>query len=337
MEKKRTQRIIGILVVIALIVIVMPLLFGRNDSPTEEASNIKAPPFPDQQTAPVTASNTTTPDATPAENAVNTDAASPNPNNDVAVNNTNASATQPNQAGDMPSDTSAAATPEAAQPAPTPDVNKIDSPVATPTDPSANTATTNVDKKAANVANMTPDVQKDKNAANESGIIYERPKEAEPVKTTAPVATTAPTPTPDAAPKEVAPALVQAQKPDEQSVSGLKLKPAVMHTPHTHKAIKSVIAKNKKTLDQFSKEKTAWAVQMGSFKVKQNAIMLANKLRKAGYKVFTHEVKSAKGNVSTRVYIGPEHQLASAAKLSNDIHQHLNMQGFVIPYKPLEI
>ncbi len=50
MERKTTQRIIGILVVAALIVISLPLLFGgtNTDAPVQSAE-MKAPPFPDQQ------------------------------------------------------------------------------------------------------------------------------------------------------------------------------------------------------------------------------------------------------------------------------------------------
>lgn len=53
MEKKTTQRIIGILVVITLVVILLPLLFGKNDITLQSTSN-KAPPFPNQEPAAAT-------------------------------------------------------------------------------------------------------------------------------------------------------------------------------------------------------------------------------------------------------------------------------------------
>lgn len=49
MEKKTIQRIIGILVVIALIIILIPLLFSKNDVSSLQPTTEKAPPFPDQQ------------------------------------------------------------------------------------------------------------------------------------------------------------------------------------------------------------------------------------------------------------------------------------------------
>src|SRR3990167_1118460 len=49
MEKKKIQRIIGIVVIMALVVIVMPLLVTKNDFTIQEAAQIKAPPFPEEQ------------------------------------------------------------------------------------------------------------------------------------------------------------------------------------------------------------------------------------------------------------------------------------------------
>src|SRR5204863_6139596 len=82
---------------------------------------------------------------------------------------------------------------------------------------------------------------------------------------------------------------------------------------------------------------TAWAIQMGNFKDKNNAHRLADKLRVAGYKAFTKEFKSANGNTSTRVYIGPEFQRTSALSLSNKIAHETKIQGIVVSFKPLEI
>lgn len=49
MDKKATRRMIGVLVVIALVIIVLPLI-ANNDSPvTMQTAEIKAPPFPEPQ------------------------------------------------------------------------------------------------------------------------------------------------------------------------------------------------------------------------------------------------------------------------------------------------
>ena len=76
---------------------------------------------------------------------------------------------------------------------------------------------------------------------------------------------------------------------------------------------------------------------MGSFRDKNNARRLADKLRSAGYKAFIREVKSAHGTVQTRVFIGPETKQMAAAQLSNRIEQQMNLHGFVTKYKPFEL
>lgn len=78
-------------------------------------------------------------------------------------------------------------------------------------------------------------------------------------------------------------------------------------------------------------------MQLGSFKNKENARRLADKLRTAGYKAFMHEVTSPKGTVQTRVYIGPEYQFTSATKLTMSLGQKMNLHGIVVSYKPLEL
>ncbi len=334
MEKKQTQRIIGILVVVALVIIIMPLLFGKNDAQTQEASNVSAPPLPDQQAATVTAENTApqAPDAAPADTtAVATDAVATQPSAaapDAAPVAQPVAATQPGVI--QQPDTSAAAPAEASQPvAATPDIKKIDSTVSAAPAPQPNVNTsapsdTNSASEAQKTSSteITPDVAKSLNGPKESSIVYERPGAAEPVRTTYPPVVTV----------DKAPVVAQPQPVVENEVHVQKTR-VIMH--HSHKSrVAAVVAKNKKAVAHIGAVKTAWAVQMGSFKVKQNATLLASKLRAAGYKAFTREIKSAKGTVSTRVYVGPEVKLASASKLSSDVHHHFNMQGIVIPYKP---
>ena len=77
-------------------------------------------------------------------------------------------------------------------------------------------------------------------------------------------------------------------------------------------------------------KKTAWAVQMGSFKDKNNARRLTNRLRASGYQAFTR-VK----NNSTRVYIGPEFKEASAVQLSNKVAEEVRLRGIIVNYQPL--
>lgn len=88
MEKKTTHRIIGVLVVIALVVILMPLLFGGAHVGTTQTASVKAPPFPDQdeQTTPTRVAsqsqdpaNTNTSATTDPSNAPDANAITPPP------------------------------------------------------------------------------------------------------------------------------------------------------------------------------------------------------------------------------------------------------------------
>lgn len=63
MDKRKTQRILGILVIIALVIILFPLLFNKNEVAVQTTS-ITAPAFPDKQNPVTTAEN--------QDNAVNT-------------------------------------------------------------------------------------------------------------------------------------------------------------------------------------------------------------------------------------------------------------------------
>jgi cell division septation protein DedD len=50
MDKKMTRRIIGVLVMIALVIIVLPLIInGRPAQTALQTADVKAPPFPEPQ------------------------------------------------------------------------------------------------------------------------------------------------------------------------------------------------------------------------------------------------------------------------------------------------
>jgi DedD protein len=322
MERKKIQRMIGIVVIMALVVIVIPLLFGRNDGPLQEAANIKAPPFPDQHP-------TATVVAEPVVSAENNAA---NPEQNTVANADNDPMVTPINQPVVAAEKIATAT-IGGDTAPTPVVSES---TATPAPVAANSAEA-ASTDSSNTVQITQDVAKTLNSPQAS-IIYERPKTTEqPLPEANEKTATAEIHAEDGITNEAT--STEIRKADNQTIPTLKVKPAVLQGKHKPKAVKSIFANKKKpqTIEQLSQLKTAWAIQMGSFKVKKNAINLANKLRAAGYKAFTRDIKSDNGHASTRVYIGPEFKQASAARLSSDIQHHLSIQGIIIPYKPLEI
>jgi DedD protein len=257
MEKKTTQRIIGILVAVTLVVILLPLLIGKNDI-TAQTASIKAPPFPDQSEQLASAASSDVVITQDMADRINHGATAPIP-----------AAPKPVLASAAPvaAATHAALTEKLA---PKPAVPAAEQPL----------AATESETLAS--------------AASDQAV------EKENIKTvTKPIAI---------------------QK--------------VAHKTETHKHKQ----KQKNTVKAAAKNSsaTAWVVQLGSFKNKSNAKQLAEKLRHAGYKVFTHDVKSHQGSVQTRVYLGPEYQHAAAAKLSAKFEQKMSMRGFVVAYKPIE-
>ena len=292
MEKKKTQRIIGILVLIALVVMIAPLFFGKTDGVMQEATEVKAPPFPDQPKSAVLA----TADTTQPEVA----AAAPAPANTDNVNTTEKPVT------DVGSSTIVYEHPKEAAP--------VAQPAAEPTPA------------------KTPD-------PNQVTTVFPQPVVEETKNDVAAPPTQTQTPAPVAVtttPAVVTPVTQPAVETQKETVAP---KPAVVtETKAIHKVNKPKTVATKKIKNtQITKFKSAWAIQVGSFKVKTNAIKLANKLRISGYKAFTREIKTSKGNKMTGVYIGPEFKQASAIKLSMDVNRRLNLKGYVISYQPLEI
>lgn len=125
----------------------------------------------------------------------------------------------------------------------------------------------------------------------------------------------------------------QEQASSEQNNSGVI---SAQYIPKVRKIVESASSTKKPVSAEL--KKSAWVVQLGSFADKNNARRLADKLRAAGYKAFMKEVKAENGSTKqTRVYIGPEFKQASAMKLSKKIEQQMNLRGFIVLYKPLEL
>jgi DedD protein len=339
MEKKTTQRIIGILVVVALVVILMPLVFSKGDISAQTAS-IKAPPFPDQEVVqPLTPENAkVTAEITPemankinggpieasgatANKNIVVSQASTEPSNPLASDAEPVMPQQEASQQNSPAQMSQAQSSESApMSAAQPDANKPSEQASAPSASLIKSSTplrddqlqpaASVTSAAANVPMQTADqkqIQQSNAERLPSSLISAAPA-IEPA-------------TPSIDETAVKPAKARIHHPIRTA--------AAKHThPHPHVSHATAVAHLKQP---------AWVIQMGSFKEKHNARRLADKLRTSGYKAFTREIKSARGGVQTRVYIGPEHKQLAAVKLSTKLEQNMNMRGFVVMYKPLEI
>jgi DedD protein len=81
---------------------------------------------------------------------------------------------------------------------------------------------------------------------------------------------------------------------------------------------------------------SAWVVQIGSYKSKENALRIVNQLRASGYHAFLQESSTSLEEI-TRVYVGPEPQQTHAKELADRLQQEMNIKGIVITYKPLTL
>lgn len=79
-----------------------------------------------------------------------------------------------------------------------------------------------------------------------------------------------------------------------------------------------------------------YVIQLGSFKQKSNALRLVNRLRAKGYRAFIQSVDASSGK-NTRVFVGPEHQQASARQVASQLNKEMQLHGIVISYKPFTL
>ena len=271
MDKKVTRRIIGVLVVFALVIIMLPLLFNTNvtQSPLQTAE-IKSPPFPDKYNA----------EAGKVDAAQNVAAA---------------------KAGEVMQKVMA-------------DKAEVASVV-----PSVEDLKVSLQPLLQADAGDTAVVKKPAKQAP-AAIMAKKASKSNAVAQTVP----------HAAQNDAHVSLVPA--PDEDSVALGADGDATRLTEATIRDDLNQITAEQADVSKL--KKTAWVIQMGSFKDKSNANRLANSLRAKGYKAFTYETKR---NGQTRVYVGPEGKQMAAASLASKIQEDTNMRGLILTFKPLEL
>jgi len=77
---------------------------------------------------------------------------------------------------------------------------------------------------------------------------------------------------------------------------------------------------------------SAWVVQIGSFKQKDNAFKLVKELQADGFRAFVEPLNNASG-VSHRVRIGPELTLDKAKHIRDRVAKKYNRDGVVMRYR----
>ncbi|GAB4345189.1 MAG: hypothetical protein Kow006_02060 [Gammaproteobacteria bacterium] len=75
-----------------------------------------------------------------------------------------------------------------------------------------------------------------------------------------------------------------------------------------------------------------WAVQVGSFSSRENALRLRDSLRKQGFKAYI-EVLEENGKQITRVRVGPELDEARARRLMEELKRKAKIDGIVVRHR----
>jgi DedD protein len=369
MDKKMTRRIIGVLVMIALVIIVLPLVISGRTTATLQTAEVKAPPFPEPQneTDPIPTTMIVT--SSPLKNTIaKIDPASTpviaiakrNPVSPPAEKTTtrvplaslmakSSLALPPSKTGNLikrvisSEKTLMIAATTTPLPKPVvktePEAVAVNTSVTTapdeafPVSPVITTALEakdEIEKAQLTATDATATKKPAKNMADETVLVVDReggineiPEDTIQSKFSELATTVKST----HATSVVAAAATTTPKSPVKRLAVAKAKTKTLKIPAAIPA--SNMSENLSNL-----KKTAWVVQMGSFKSKDNAIHLTNRLRAKGYKAFTYETKS---NGQTRVYVGPEFKQATAAVLVNRIQHEIDMQGVIVSYNPLAL
>jgi len=324
MENKGKQRIVGVLVIIALVVILLPLLFGKNEPQTQQVV-AKAPAFPDQPSQPVSLAandNSSASQGVGVDNTTSSEISVPVPNL-PAPSNVAASSSDSNKASESNAATLGGSTTSTA------------STVST-TAPAASQPATTAQQTVQSVPNSV---------TSQSNLTKTASLQTEAKASSATTGTVATTLSNAAAHAVTTSASTETNTTAASTETDAPQVPVTHHTVtamHKAKSLPAVIKAKSKIVKPAAVKSAefkqpAWAIQMGNFKNKENALRLTNQLRAAGFKAFTRDYKLASGKVRTRVFIGPEFKQTTALALSGKVEDKLKLRGIVVSYKPLEL
>lgn len=377
MEKKTIQRIIGILVIIAIILILLPLFLNKENMVSETGA-IKAPPFPDQETQPAAVpapAPAVLPQTTVTDDSALTMTNAPAPVEETAANsiapvsntavdassvsthaahNTDAAMAANNLApANPPIETIKVAqnTVENKQPTavvqntvdnkqPAATVEAIEAPVVVSAEDDNTVIKINhpiessqhaEEHPSENVTIVNPKKDNTVDAASTPVVTVER-------EVAEPNVDVAAAPVPVLENKTLESKTIKSKSIENKKIENKSVASKAVTSNHAENKFIPVIKPAKpykpassQVADKSTTDKSKWAVQLGSFNNKSNALKLTEKMRAAGFTVFTRE----KGQ-STRVYIGPELKQASAIKVSNKIEHDMNIHGIIVSYNKLE-
>lgn len=120
------------------------------------------------------------------------------------------------------------------------------------------------------------------------------------------------------------------EKPEFPPLSQKKLKPVPTPLEEIKQTQSAALKADVKQPDK--KTIKSFALQVGTFDSRDNAEKMRDKLQKAGYSTFVHEVV-AKDKTSYKVRIGPELERSILDKLKAEVKKSQKIDAFVVNHE----
>jgi cell division septation protein DedD len=356
-ETNVKQRIMGLIILVAIALIFVPILFSRSGSPTAPASNIQAKnaAAPNLATPPVVTQVPVNPPPAALQTSQPNDVATAQtaPDQIVFQSNTNTDQTTPDAAQQAPfpsenQQVASAEQPQVAESQPA-EVQQADAapsvaavnPENNPNDPNnlaANQAIApsdnnlNVQQAAVAPANPIPSEQTatnpnpettPNNLANTNSIAQPetnvQPETANAAPATNGIATSESNVL-DAAQQQFTQPTPQKSKPATHTAKTHHAKSLSLHSTHAAKL------QEKKS----AAKEQGWIIQLGSFAQQKNVERLIQQLHTHGFVAHVAPIHTSHG-IITRVYLGPELQKERADHIAKQINAQLSIHSIVIP------
>ncbi|TLU64217.1 dedD protein [Thalassotalea litorea] len=120
----------------------------------------------------------------------------------------------------------------------------------------------------------------------------------------------------------------------DQSAKTTIAEPAKTNAIDPNKTVVAKVTTKPSAQTKVTGKAAGWVIQLGSFRHKNNVEQLQQKLRKAGYTVFTRPVKTQTGTL-TKVFIGPAVNKALLEAELSKLQQLTGVQGRIAKFDPL--
>lgn len=101
--------------------------------------------------------------------------------------------------------------------------------------------------------------------------------------------------------------------------------------------IENNLKKEKKVLLKAKQHYMAWVIQLGNFDQAAYANQLVHSLREKGFTTFSYRNKNKLGHVSTKVFVGPFVKKEQARQQLQKLQLNYQQKGFVVQFNPTDL